>query len=96
MKHLEANIVSDSKSDELIDTYQISVKAFKSRQDKILMPVVINKANIQMEFDPGAGASIISKKTFESSVSSVYYVIICFQRIQVTNWLFSMLYCFWR
>jgi len=71
MKHLEANIVSDSKSDKLIDMYQISVKADKSRQDKILMPVVINKANIQMEFDPGAGASIISKKTFESSFSSI-------------------------
>jgi len=43
-----------------------SVKAAKSRQNKILMPIKVNGTSIQMEFDPGAGASIISKEKFDS------------------------------
>jgi len=66
VKHLESELISDPESDDSIEMYQISVKAAKSRQDKILMPIKVNGTSIQMEFDPGAGASIISKEKFDS------------------------------
>ena len=53
-------------SDNSIDMFKIS----SNIDDKILMPIEVNGINIQMEFDPGAGAAIISQKLYNAQFSS--------------------------
>ena len=53
-------------SEDSIDMFKIS----SNIDDKILMPMEVNGVKIQMEFDPGAGAAIISQKLYNAQFSS--------------------------